>query len=986
MFKPNDHARVFGLSPGTDFPTAFVKGLREHLGGAPPHAMAKVNVIVNTRRMQRRLREIFDQGPPGFLPRILLLTDLQSLAPEITLGDATAPLRRRLELTQLVSRLLQANPELAPRTSLYALSDSLANLLDEMQSEGVEPATISALDVSDQSGHWARAQQFLGIAHNYLLQISDRPDAETRQRQFVEKLITHWKETPPADPIIMAGSTGSRGTTSLLMQAVAGLPQGAVVLPGFDFDMPTAVWSELENALMSQDHPQYRFHHLMKALQLPRAGVTEWTAHKPPAQQRNRLISLAMRPAPVTHAWLTEGPKLDDINGATNELTLIEAPTPRAEALAIALRMRKAIDDGQSAALITPDRMLTRQVTAALDRWNILPDDSAGTPLQLSPPGRFLRHVSGLFAQKLDAEALLTLLKHPLTHSEQNRNLHQLHTQRLELAIRDTGLPYPSPDGLIALGKQQSRDGGEQDDAYLKWLNWVADTFCQQHVIGELPLTEWMAKITDLAQVIACGPDETQATELWNQKAGQQAKSLIDGLAENAQYGGALIATDFADLLNAILSQGEVRDRDAPHPNVMIWGTLEARVQGADLVILGGLNDGTWPEAPAPDPWLNRAMRLQAGMLLPERRIGLSAHDFQQAIGAAKVCLTRAVRSDEAETVPSRWLNRLGNLLNGLPKQGGEQAWQEMKTRGNYWLQQVRALEEFDQVKPAHRPSPRPPVFTRPRRLSVTEIEKLIRDPYAIYAKHILKLKPLRPLVQSPDAPMRGTVLHKVFEVFIKSILDNPENLNKPNLLALAKHTLSKNVPWPAARAMWLARIERIADWFITQEQQRQSFSTPIAFERGAKGTHTFPDLGFEVRFTADRVDQSENGDLLLYDYKTGNPPTKKQQQQYDKQLLIEAAIIEAGGLGHLGPVPVDHAAYIGLGSNPKEVPAPLEEEPPSKIMSGLHKLLSDYLVASQGFTARRVAFRDSDTSDYDQLSRFGEWDSTDTPLPEDLT
>ena len=394
------------------------------------------------------------------MPRIRLLGELDTLVPGVTAPPATPALQRRLELIQLLSGLLEADPTLAPRASLYALSDSLAALMDEMQGEGVDISAIENLDVSDQSGHWDRAKRFLEIAHSYLGQTGSAPDAEARQRQLTLQIIAAWQANPPQNPVILAGSTGSRGTTSLLMQAVAKLPQGALVLPGFDFDMPTSVWAQLDQELLSEDHPQYRFRHLMQALELPRRGILPWAEGDAPSPTRNALVSLSLRPAPVTHAWLSEGPNLTDLAAATQDITLVEAPTPRIEALTIALRLRKAVEEGKTAALITPDRMLTRQVTSALDRWNILPDDSAGMPLQLSPPGRFLRHVAALFLRKMDAEALLTLLKHPLTHSGADRNLHQLHTQRLEMQIRAGWFAlsrprWPCPDRTESSGSHR---------------------------------------------------------------------------------------------------------------------------------------------------------------------------------------------------------------------------------------------------------------------------------------------------------------------------------------------------------------------------------------------------------------------------------------------------------------------------------------------------------------------------------------------------
>ncbi len=985
MFEPLETPRVFGLAPGVDFPGELVRGLLSRLEGQPPQALARVDLIVNTRRMQRRLREIFDAGPARLLPRIHLIDNLDTLAPGIALPRPSPALRRRLELITLVSKLLDQVPDLAPRASLYDLSDSLAQLIDEMQGEGVSVDAITNLDVTDQSGHWERAKRFLDIAHRYLGDSITRPDPRARQRQFATQLIASWDATPPQNPVIIAGSTGSRGTSSMLLQAVARLPQGAVILPGFDFDMPLVVWSDLDEATLAQDHPQYRFRQLMRALDLTQRRVSPWTQEPAPSPGRNALVSLSLRPAPVTHVWLTEGPKLPDLAEATQGLTLIQAPTPRAEALAIALRLRQAVEDGQTAALITPDRMLSRQVTSALDRWNILPDDSAGLPLHLSPPGRFLRHVADLFLRKLDSEALLTLLKHPLTHTGGDRNIHQLNTQRLELQLRRDGLPYPDAEGVLQLARKTVVRSKNPDQMDI-WAAWVGTHLTQVVVGATKPLADWVTDHLALANAIADGSNPMSDSEIWHRTAGEQAKAVMNNLADNAPFGNEMSASDYADLVGALLQQGEIRDRDAPHPDVMIWGTMEARVQGADLVIMGGLNDGTWPAAPPPDPWLNRQMRLQAGLLLPERRIGLSAHDYQQSIAAPEVCLTRAIRSDEAETVPSRWVNRLGNLLNGLPQQGGDAAWAAMIERGDHWLQQARALETVTRVPSAPRPSPRPPRAARPHALSVTEIKRLIRDPYAVYAKHSLKLRALNPLVQSPDAPVRGIIVHEIMERFIKSVAANPANLTKTHLLETASNVLHAEAPWPAARIMWLAKIERVADWFIANETLRQTYSSPAAFERAAKGRHFFADLGFTLTGFADRIDRTNDGDILIYDYKTGTPPSVAEQKAFDKQLLLEAAMIEEGGFEQIGTASVAHAAYIGLGSTPIERAAPLEEEPPHVVLAKLHELIASYLSDDQGFTARRMVKTTDFAGDYDQLARFGEWDATTDPTPKDLT
>ena len=983
LFEPQDGPRVFAVPNGVDFPRALANGLIQRAKSLPPEGLARVEVIVNTSRMMRRCRALFEEGPALLLPRMRLLTDLAREASLQGLPPALPPLRRRLELSQLIAKLLDAQPDLAARSSLYDLSDSLANLVDEMQSEGVSTEVIRNLDISDMSGHWARAQQFIGIVDQFVDLHSDTVDVQARQRQMVENLIAKWEVEPPQHPIILAGSTGSRGTTHMLMEAIARLPQGAVVLPGYDYEQPPEVWHHLSDALTSEDHPQYRFAKLASDLDITPRDVMRWTPDQPPSPARNRLVSLALRPAPVTDAWMREGPQLTELDKACEDVTLVEAPNPRAEALAIALRLRQAAEDGKTAALISPDRMLTRLVSAALDRWGILPDDSAGLPLQLTPPGRFLRHVAELFCRPLTADALLTLLKHPLTHdgasAEAARGEHLRHTRDYELDLRRNGPPFPDAASFAAFGTERDLIPG--------WVQWLAQNFADQQITAPLHLTDWVALLRTRAEAIAAGSQvqiEGESGTLWDKKAGQEALKIFANLEAEASYGGEMSARDFADLLSAILSQGEVRDRDTPYGSIMIWGTLEARVQGADLVILGGLNEGSWPEAAKPDPWLNRQLRHQAGLLLPERRIGLSAHDFQQAVAAPEVWLTRAARSDEADTVASRWLNRLTNLLSGLPDQGGKAALDAMTARGQDWLDWAEALERPSEIPAALRPSPRPPVISRPRRLTITEIPRLIRDPYAIYAKHVLRLRPLNALVQEPDALLRGTVVHEIFEVFIRDSLEDPSRLTPDDLIETARALLERDVPWPVARLLWLSRIRRLAGDFILAEQTRQTRGTPLKLE--AMGEARLDPLDFTIACRADRIDQDDRGFLHLYDYKTGAPPSESQQKKFEKQLLIEAAMAEEGAFKEIGPAEVARAAFIGLGSSLKEVPAPLQDQPPAKIWEELKQLIGAYFEQDQGYSSRRMVHRDDIAGDYDHLARFGEWDRSATPEPEDLT
>ena len=976
---PEPGPRLFGLPPGADFPSVLVEGLIARMAGQPPEAMARVTVILASARMRERVVAAFAARGARLLPRLRLISDPSALAPLPDLPPAQSALRRRLELARLIARLIEADPAIAPRSAVYDLAESLAALIDEMQGEGVTPNAIAALDVAEHADHWARVRDFMRIVTPLFDPVAT-PDAEGRRRLIALALARHWQNHPPQDPVLVAGSTASRGTSMLLLEAVARLPQGAILLPGHDPDMPAPVWESLDDPLTGQDHPQYRIRAVMRALDLGPEAVRPWAeAETAPDPARNRVISLSLRPAPVTDQWLSEGRHLPDLRAAMQGMTLIEASSPRAEALAIALRMREVAEGQGTVALVTPDRELARQVTSALDRWGIRPDDSAGRPLAQTASGRLLRHVVGFAGKPLRSRDLLILLKHPLAATGAERGPSLRLTRELELKLRKKGPAYPGPEDLRLWAVNL-----KTADPVVDWAEWVVgclDRLGRAQTAELAALVDWHR---DLAEWLCAGPGGEPGGKLWQGPEGAGALRVMEALATEAPHGGILTLADYRDLFESVIAGDPLRETVETHPRLFIWGPREARTQGADLVILGGLNDGVWPALAAPDPWMNRQMRKSAGLLLPERSIGLSAHDYQQAIGAREVILTRAARSAEAETVPSRWLNRLVNLLSGLPGSQGPEALDAMRDRGADWLRQAAALEVPGLQPSARRPAPRPPVEARPRQLSVTQIERLIRDPYAIYARHVLGLSALSSLQPEPDARLRGEVLHKVLEIFVKErgkdALD--PQAARALLMQATDRVLADEVPWPAARLMWRARLERAADFFL--EVDARLGGVPVVLEKA--GSVQVAPLNFTLSARPDRIDLLDDNRVHLFDYKTGSPPNARQQKYFDKQLLLQAAMAERGGFGPLdGPRAVRGITYVGLGASPKEETTFLDADLLGQVWEELHRLIGHYLSPEAGYPSRRAVAQERFAGDYDHLARYGEWDMTDPPCPEDM-
>jgi ATP-dependent helicase/nuclease subunit B len=965
--------RVYGLPPGVDFPARLVDGILERLQGQPPQALAAVTLFVNTTRMRRRVVEEFSARGATLLPRLRLLTDL---AGDPLLAGTEKPvsaLGRRLEVAVLIDRLLRHDPNLAPRSALFDLADSLAGLMDEMRGEGVSPQKIIGLDVSDHSAHWARAQAFLALVEQFFVEDA-RPDAEARQRRAVLALAAAWATKPPDAPVIVAGSTGSRGTTAMLMQLVARLPQGAVVLPGYDFDLPEGVWAGMEDALVHEAHPQFRIGGLLKALKLG-PQLKAWVRQPAAAPLRNRLVSLALRPAPVTDQWITDGPDLGDLCDATEGMTLIEAGSPRQEALAIALVLREAVERGEKACLISPDRNLTRRVATALDRWGLRPDDSAGQPLQQTAPGRLLRLTAKAMGRVLAVDEVLGLLKHPLTHTGADRGGHLKLTRDLELHLRRHGPAFPDAGFLVHWAATRPEDGaadwGVSVGAILQALTTAVDA----------PLAAMVRQHRALTEALSQGAGEGSG-KLWEEAPGREALAMMEELEREAPEGFVLSPADYAMVLAGVMGRREARDAVLADGRVEILGVQEARIQGADLVVLGGLTEGSWPETPAPDPWLNRRLRRDAGLLLPERKVGLSAHDFQIAIAAPRVILTRAHRNAEAETVPSRWLNRLTNLLAGLPAQRGDQALQEIKARGEKVLLLATALEATQSVAPAPRPSPRPPVSARPKKLSITAIERLVTDPYEIYARHVLKLEPLNPLRPEADFKKRGEVVHEVLERFLRTDpLPDTAEAAADLLISIAEEVLAREVPWPVARAEWLARMRRIALPFAQATLRREA--VPVLLEE--KAGMALEGLDFTLTGKPDRIDLLPDGTVEVIDYKSGGVPTGKDVASHRKQLHLAAVMVLEGAFEGVGARLAARITYQSMKPGLDIYEEALDEAKIAQVKAELQQLIGAYLSPETGFAARRAAVKRDHVSDYDHLSRFGEWTAAEPAQPEDM-
>lgn len=973
---------VSSIAPTRPFADALAAGLLERVKDAPER-LTEMLVLLPSRRAVRALQEAFLRQSGGralLLPAMRAIGDVdeEELAfalavagDEFSLPPDIPPLRRRLLLAALIERSSPGRygGDLMPAQSAR-LAAGLIALIDELQTEGLSLDDLGRLTPvrDDLATHWRDVLDFLSILQTpwqTVLEAEGVMEPAERRRLLMQALAERWRAEPPETPVIAAGSTGSIPTTAALLALIANLPQGEVVLPGLDRHLDEESWRAISPA-----HPQYGMRRLLQRLELERESVAVWPeggAATPAATgSRQALLAEALRPAETTERW-RDLPAFEP--AALDGLTLLTCGDADEEARAIALAMREAAEvPERTAALVTPDRGLARRVAAELQRWNIEIDDSAGAPLAQTPPGVFLRLLAEMVDEDFHPVPLLAALKQPLAQVQAPAGRARSILRRIETAVLRGLRPGDGLDGIAALLHQVQPD--DRDAAQLlRRLSEAAAPFAEALRAGALlqPVVE-----AHIAFAEALSRDESGEATLWRGEAGEAAARFAGDLLAAAQDLPTAAAAGYPALFATLMEGISVRPRFGRHPRLFIWGPLEARLQHADLLILGGLNERVWPADPGIDPWLNRPMRQQLGLPVPERRIGLAAHDFAQAASAPRVLLTRSERVDGGPTVPSRWLLR---LLQTVRIAGLEPA----LDRGTALRHWARGLDRpVGPERPVSPPEPRPATALRPRRLSATQIETLIKDPYAIYARKILALEPLAPLDQAPGAADRGIALHNALEGYLNGAGD-PELPPRERLLALGREAFGALLQRPGVRAFWWPRFVRAADWFLAQQARRPDRRTALIEQRG-EWHFDLADGAFTLIAVADRIDRCEDGRLEIIDYKTGAPPTGRQVYAgLAPQLPLEALIARTGGFpGIDAGAEIAALAYWRLGGGAeagreirldKDLEDLLEETE-----AGLRELLTRFAQKGMPYYARPRPAVAPIYDDYDHLSRIQEW------------
>ncbi|KQS76082.1 double-strand break repair protein AddB [Rhizobium sp. Leaf384] len=1014
-----------------------------------PLSLAGVTIFVPTRRAARVLRSEFVDclgARSAILPVIRALgeTDDDSgffdaeipavldLAPPLTGPARLIELSRlilawRNTLPRIVTELHGDSPLIAPASPADALwlARNLVQIIDDIETEDLDWTSLSSLDASNYAQWWTLTLEFLEIASQFwparLTELSRSSPA--RHRNAVLEAESHRIAAGAIDgPIIIAGSTGSIPATARLILAVQKLAQGAIVLPGLDGTMTEPDWNLIDPPLMdtarrddsaSRSHPQYGFVRLLRRMGISRSEVISIGTVENDLADRAETLSHAFLPVEATSSWDRVRRSLDArrVEAAFADAALIEAVNEREEATAIALSLRLALqkDEECQAALITPDRDLARRVAAELQRFGIEADDSAGTPLASTPQGTLLRLMLDVALRPGDPVAITTLIKHPLARFGLSAERFRPAATLLELlALRGGTAPADIADlrpllDEAALSRRADRHAPE-------WLTQVTDADIEEVRFAagaiaaaveplvsmlvrrrkgsggfstSLTLAEWAERTGRALEGIAM----TETSDLGALWSGEAGEALADLLRAVIEADGQIEADggQWCEAVEALMAGSAVKPRAMRHPRVFIFGALEARLQSVDLVVLGGMNEGTWPGQTANDPFLSRSMKTGIGLEPPERRIGQLAHDLQMACGTRRLVFSRSLRKGATPTVASRWLQRLLAV-------GGKDLGQRLRENGRDRLRYAALLDARPDTPLARRPEPKPDFALQPQRYSFSEVGRLRRDPYSVYARRILRLQPVDGFNADPGAAERGTIYHAIVERFAKSDVDPASPEASMIMTKLIDEAFDEQHLPVHIDVIWRPRFAAVGRAFIDWEISRKDNIRQSFLERYARFKVGVADI--ELTGIADRIDIGPDGAAVIVDYKTGaSPSVREARALLDPQLPLEAAALKAGAFKEVGKRHPSSLLYVRLkpgdrfdvdevnneGRAKGDVEPKTAEMLADESLAQFTGLLRALQVGQRGFASRVIVQKEkSYGGEYDHLARVAEWSTAD--------
>ncbi|MDR1375285.1 MAG: PD-(D/E)XK nuclease family protein [Holosporaceae bacterium] len=541
------------------------------------------------------------------------------------------------------------------------------------------------------------------------------------------------------------------------------------------------------------------------------------------------------------------------------------------EAFAIALATRRAIFENQSVLIVSLQRYLTEKIKKELLRWNIFADDSIGCPFVKSESGLGTSLVINLMARQCDVQSCLDLLK-------ASRDYAAI-AQELEEFFRKQRATPPNFFAALDLWDRK-KENQNFLELMTKLQAFKVDTEAQR------TFAEWHSDCRFILSLI--DPEH--------------AVGLLSASESVLSMGDLLPPMNFEDFriffTNRVMAASQ-REEEGYTEGVTILGAIEAQLLDADLVIIAGANEESWSASEDNDFWLTKSMLRSLNIKSVEARNDFLHSIFERLCHKNQVLITRSEIIGGLRQRKCRYLEILpqnqgviGETADYASSICFDIAVNPCLPQEKNTLQQLMlSIRKSYERKIAKFEAPNPELHSRPRKLWASDVDLLINNPYAFYAKKILGLSEISDINNRQN--IRGNYWHALLEYFVKYSPDKTD-VNKLNYFA--EKILKDRWLNPYGLGLWFFGRKKIFSFIVDHLKSNCQYFAEIP---GSFSLQISPDCNVSICARVDRIDINADGSLCVIDYKTGVLPSNNKMTRGIKiQLPIEGLIAQNDGLG----------------------------------------------------------------------------------------
>jgi len=886
-----DNNNIFNIEANYHFFESFFLWLEEKFSGE----LQAAQIFLPNRRSCRELKELFlKKNITGALPQIKAISDIsfedffqflpsdsaKAIIDEISIikvlddVDYLFFLSEKIRQREVFGKL---NFEQSFKTAV-----SLKGLFDEIEREEADIATLINLA--------AHRQITLEFLNDFSIHVKNSLIKEnilsisSYQNFIVKRFIQCLQDHQLKSPIIIAGSTGSIVSSRKLIKAISAQEKGFVILHDFK-----------KQKSPKENHPQFLLDQLTKFIDCNSVVKITHDNFKISSNIRQNLIALMMLPFEESIKWQNIVAEID-VKKAAQDLeenfTLIEANSDIVEAKLIALTLQK--NSQKKSAVIVNNGDFANLLKLELERLGLEFNDSRSLDIFNSKLINFLILILELIESDFNSHILLSLFKHPLCKIDDAAII-----QDFEINI---------------LRKERSESG----------LNGLKNTLKNNQVLQEF-FNGFLAKIkfeSDINSLIKNVENLTHKTwsELLNQQEAQEEIFYLFEKLKKQNY-TPNSASDF----KTILSQISYFGKSNSHAKIQILSPIEARLLNFDFIVISSLNEGLFPQIES-ENWLGKKIKKDLGVEKSLQKIGQNAHDFCNYLSNKSVVLSYCKSRNGAALIESPFLLKFKTIAKKLDAK---------INNGDEFFKRLAAENNIPQLEISVA-NPKPAKDLRPQRFSITEISKLISNPYFIYCKKILQLKELDKIDYEAGYAEFGSFIHKALEEFIK----NPKTDNFAEIFA--EYFTAKE-----AHLIWWPKFQRIFSDFLDKNSQFQDSKNQV---EEAVETRIGNIL---IRGKIDRMIFNEANEVEIFDYKTGTIAEKKDViSGLEPQLTIAALILlekqlQISSLNYWKLSPTSEGEIKKISKDKEEVEILI-----AAAESGLKKLFSYFESEENGYLA----------------------------------